>query len=153
MAEDAAQPGSKPTEVQDPSKAEVVRAIVPENAAVKPEPTSESIVRSTADELKLKSNEDVAKLKAGEVESDVKSTEDELKPEESPKKQLATSDTVNVTQQKPDSVAAVTVEEAPEESTGTSNPDPVSSVDKWQSFASQPKDFKVRPLLKPLEYS
>lgn len=153
MTEDAAQAGSKPTEVQGPVKKEVAEAIVPENEAVKPELTSESTVRSTEEEFKLKSNEDGAELKAGEAESDVRSTEEEFKAEESLKKQLATSDTVDAAQQKPDSIAAATAGMALEGSTGTGKPDPVSSVDKWQQFASQPKDFKVRPLLPHLGYS
>lgn len=152
MTEDAAQAGSKPTEVQGPSKIEVAEAIVPENEPVKPEPTSESIVRSTEEKLLLKSNEDGAELKVGEAESHGRSTEGELKAEESSKKQLATSDTVDATQQESDIIAAATAKTAPEGLTGTGKPDPVSSVDKWQQFASQPKDFKVRPLLPRLGY-
>ena len=152
MTDDAAQAASKPTKVQGPSKTEVAEAIVPKNEAIKPEPTSESTVRSTEEGLRLKSNEDGAELKAGEAESDGRSTEEELKAEESSKKQLATSDTVDATQQKPDSIAAATAGMAPEGSTGTGKTDPVSSVDKWQQFASQPKDFKVRPLLPHLGY-
>lgn len=152
LTEDAAQAGSKPTEVQGPVKKEVAEAIVPENEAVKLEPTLESTVRPTEEEVKLKSKEDGAELKAGEAESDIRSTEEELKAEESSKKQLATSDTVDATQQKPDIIAAATAKVAPEGLTGTGKTDPVSSVDKWQQFASQPKDFKVRPLLPRLGY-
>ena len=121
--------------VQESSKTEAVEANVPPKGAVKPEPAWE--------ELELKSTEEESELKARETQLKPTSTQEGPKAEEPLKAQLGTSEDVGMMEQEPATAAADTQAEIPEGSTGAHKPDPVSLVEKWQNFASVPKDFKV----------
>ncbi|MCJ1252058.1 hypothetical protein MMC30_009296 [Trapelia coarctata] len=146
LPNDAVQSSSNPAEIQGPSKRKALEAKTPQEDAVKSEPASkEPVVRSAEEGFKPRATEDETQPKTHAEELKRNSVDEELKSEQPQQKQPATSEDLDMMQPGSDSTAADTTVEIPTGSTGSSKPDPVSSVAKWQNFASLPNDFKLSP--------
>ena len=144
---DAAQSSSKPAETQDASKTKVLGSNILQGDVVLSDGVlEEPNVRSTKEDSKSTSTEDETKPKTLEGGPKVNSVDEEVEHEESLIKQPITSVNVDMIEQAQDATAGA---EPSTESTAATKPDPVSSVDKWQKFASLSNDFKVKRVLKP----